>query len=102
MPISVYREYFVPSIKTKAKAQSSPLTVSTSFYLDCELADEKGWSLEEFYKLSRRERRAWLFFKVLHGEKEKFAYQNAREESERRARMEHNVDSSVKPTRYRN
>lgn len=101
MPLRVYREFFVPNLKTKAKAQTEPLAVSTHFYMECELADEKGWSLEHFYKLSRKERKTWLFFKVLKGEKEKYGYEKAKEESERRARLERDIDPSVKPTRYR-
>lgn len=101
MPLGVYREYFVPNLRTRAKAQSEPLAVSTKFYMEMDLADEKGWSLEQFYALPRQERRAWLFFKILKGAKEKYGYEKAKEESERRARLERDVDPSVKSTRYR-
>ena len=101
MPISVYREFFVPSIKTKAKAQTEPLTVSTKLYTDWELATSLHMTVEQFMKLPRRERRLQLFCKILSNKKEEHAYKEAKEKSERESRMERDTDSSVRPSRYR-
>ena len=101
MPLSVYREYFTSNIRTRAKAQTNPLSVSTKLYTDWELAADLHMTVEQFHKLPRRERRLQLFCKILSNKKEEHAYKEAKEKSERESRMERDTDSSVKPTRYR-
>lgn len=88
MPLKVYREHFEPNIKMKAKAAISPLSVSTSFYTECEIAKDLGMTYEQYKKsTSRKERKLQILFRILASEKERYAYQQSKEEAEREARL---------------
>lgn len=98
MPISVYREYFLdPPPMVKAKAQQQPLSTNTLGYMECVLAMELKILPEDYRKLPRKQRKELLFFHVLKGAKEQFAYDESKEESERRATLE----SSTPPSKFR-
>lgn len=89
MPLSVYREYFLdPPPMVKARAQQAPLSTNTLGYMECVIAMELKMLPEDYRKLPRRQRKELLFFHVLKGVKEQWAYEQSKEESERNATLE--------------
>ena len=87
VPLKVYKDYFTPNIKTRVKATTDPLSVSTPMYIEVDIARELGMTLEGYQKLSRRERKIQMFFRVLSSEKEKHAYEESRAKAEREASL---------------
>ena len=93
VPLKVYQDYFTPNIKTRVKATTDPLSVSTSMYIEVDIARELGMTLEEYQKLSRRERKIQMFFRVLSSEKERHAYEESRAKAEREAQLNQQANS---------
>ena len=99
MPQRVFRDSFVPNVRTKVKSKTQPLSVSTSTYIDLEIANEMRMTLDEYRKLPIRYRKMRLFHRVLAGEKERFSYDEAKRKSDQESRM--NQRSTGKQGRFR-
>jgi hypothetical protein len=85
-PDSLYEEHFGGRISlAKAKAQQHPLEFSTPYYVECEIAKGMNKSLEEYQKLSRRERLVWYYHRILAAEKEQHQYDEIKRKSDAQA-----------------
>ena len=77
-----------PSPAEVVEQRIKPLKFSSRFYIEVETAKELGLTVEQFEKLSRRERKIHFYFRYLSGKKEKFAMDDAEEERKRNQQRE--------------
>lgn len=99
MPQKVFRDNFVPNVRTKVKSKTQPLSVSTNVYVELEMANEMRMTLDDYRKLPIKYRKMRLFHRVLAAEKERFAYDESKRKSEQESRL--NQRSSGKQGRFR-
>ena len=86
MPVQVYREYFGDrSAMTKGKASIEPLAYSTHLYTECDIAKDLGLTLGQYQALPRKERKTWIFHRVLAVEKEKHQIEVSKAKAQRDA-----------------
>ena len=101
MPLAVYREHFgQANIKTRIRSQTAPLSVSTSFYVECEIAKSLGMTHEQYrQQTSRKERILQLLFRILSNAKEVHSYEESKAKAERDAQFNQNaqgIDSRLR------
>jgi len=82
-PIPLYRKLFLEvGIMDKTRAKVEPLKYATGVYVEMGIARELGMTYEQYQKLPRRERRMQYLYSVLSAEKERYAIEEMKKESE--------------------
>ena len=82
-PDSLYGELFgQPRGLVGRKALNHPLGFSTPLYRECEIAQKLQLTLENYRKLSRKERKIWYYHTILANEKERHQYEKVKQEQD--------------------